>query len=79
MAKQTIPVGDIRLWVNERLEQMQDSNLYGITTPRDFRSGMIAVLEMVLHSTGNYSGFQELLSEDRPKTELECAKRHRYT
>ncbi len=65
MSRKTIDVNDLRETVNAVLA---DSSLAG-SDGAVYRRGMIAVLEEVLHRTGNYKGFQYLGSESVPHGE----------
>jgi hypothetical protein len=64
MARKTIKVDDIRKQVNEALagyERSSYSDEYDNTI-----GGQIVLLESILHSTGNYSGFRYLSKQEVP-------------
>ena len=63
MAKRkTIKVDDFRIKVNGMLRES--------TCDASIRKGMMAVLETILHDTGNYKGFRYLNQNEVPKGAL---------
>ena len=60
--RKTVDVTDLRIRINDMLRLSQCN--------REVRRGMIAVLEGVLHDTGNYKGFRYLESHEVPDGEL---------
>jgi hypothetical protein len=65
MARKTFEVETLKNIVNEVLAT--SSSEYGCT--RDRRQGMMNLLEKVLHETGNYRGFRNLMLKDVPAGE----------
>lgn len=56
--RKTIPVDQVREWVNTRLVAPDSAQLEGDCTPEQaFRLGLANVLEQILHATGNYRGY----------------------
>jgi len=62
MAK-TIKVSEVLQDINKKLALTEEVNI-------EHRWGLISALEAILHSTGNYSGFQYLSIEEVPTGEL---------
>ncbi len=58
MKRKTVDVGFMKQYINE---QLKDS-----TCSRDIRLGYCAILETILHSTGNYRGYTHLFEEEVP-------------
>lgn len=56
--KKTVKVENLRDTINDMLQNS--------TASRDVRRGMMAVLETVLHETGNYRGFRYLTEVEVP-------------
>ena len=65
MARKTIEVETLKNIVNEVLATSTDE--YGAT--RGYRQGMMNLLEEVLHDTGNYKGYRNLMLKDVPAGE----------
>lgn len=63
-------------FVRERVNKMLDLST---CTPEE-RFGMIAVLEMILHETGNYKGFNNILEGQicTHKEQPDDSRRHYY-
>ena len=59
MAKKTFKVDDLREMVNHSLSNSSNDQLHQL-------DGMIAILEQVLHETGNYHGFRYLEQREVP-------------
>ena len=62
MSRKTIKVEDLKNQVNQMLKT-SDNN-------KEYRHGLMTVLESVLHATDNYSGFRYLLENEVPEGEL---------
>lgn len=62
MERKTFKVDDLKVKINEVLQTS--------TCTADVRQGEIYVLEDILHSTGNYRGFQFLGADEVPAGEL---------
>ena len=62
MSKKTVTVESLKIAINEVLKTS--------TCSSDIRQGQMNVLENVLHSTGNYHGFQYLSKDKVPEGEL---------
>ncbi len=65
MSKKTINVEYVKQKVNISLKNSLDEYC-----PKAQRQGMINVLEMILHESGNYKGFRYLLLTEVPETAL---------
>jgi hypothetical protein len=61
MGRKTVNVEDVLAWANNYMASPS-------TTPES-RKGVAALIEQVLHSTGNYAGFNLLVSEYLPAEE----------
>jgi len=61
MARKTISIDHLKIFVNSSLQYTKDENV-------DYRQGMITVLENALHETGNYNGFRYLDEEEMKDT-----------
>jgi len=61
-SRKTIDVQEIKALVNEFLKTS--------TCSKDRRQGQMDVLQDILHSTGNYHGFQYLYQDSVPSGEL---------
>ena len=59
--RKTVDVEFLRTFVNSTLQHTPDGQ-------KDYRQGVITVLESVLHKTGNYRGFGYLTEEDMENT-----------
>ena len=59
MGKKTFKVEDLKTVINAVLKDSAEDRI-------DIRRGMMNVLEHVLHSTGNYSGFKYLIKDQVP-------------
>ena len=65
--RKTIPVDDVRRKANDFLAL--GSNDPGTRPPKDFRRGVMALLEYVLFETDNYGGFKYLQPDDDAQLE----------
>ena len=65
MSKKTVSVEHIKNQINISLKNSLDSYC-----PKAQRQGMMNVLEMILHESGNYRGFRYLLNDEVPETAL---------
>tara|TARA_Y100000034_G_C6882497_1_gene404597 strand:- start:584 stop:1021 length:438 start_codon:yes stop_codon:yes gene_type:complete len=63
--KKTIEVYEILKWANERLatSNFRSSEIDG----KEFRQGICATIETVLHMTGNYNGYMHLTESQVPE------------
>jgi hypothetical protein len=83
MGRKTVDIETVKEMVNRGLET-SSSTLYleGLTPEQAFRTGLTAVLEQVLMSTGNYKGFayqrSELQSDGTLKPDYDNTRRKYY-
>lgn len=62
MSRKTIKVEDLKNQVNQMLKTSDDN--------KEYRHGLMTVLESVLHATDNYRGFRYLRENEVPKGEF---------
>lgn len=81
--KKTVPVQQVLNAANTML-QTKDSTLRldDVTPEQAFRRGVAAMLEVVLHNTGNYHGFRyqptEMLTPEQLRPDYDDTRRQYY-